>query len=141
MSGKAFVDTNILLYAHDRSHGVKHKRARTLIEQLWESGKGVLSTQVLQELCVNLSKKTGKPSNSKEIQSLIDDYSTWEVVVNGLPAITKALEAEDRYRISFWDALILQAAEESDAEILYSEDLSAGQRYGAVLVMNPLTGD
>lgn len=61
MSDKFFVDTDILVYAHDRAAGVKHERARARIESLWDSGGGVLSTQVLQELCVNLRSKTTRP--------------------------------------------------------------------------------
>jgi len=66
MSDKYFVDTNILVYAHDRLAGVKHDRARTLIEQLWQSGNGVLSTQVLQELCLNLRRKANPPLQIEE---------------------------------------------------------------------------
>ncbi len=140
MSDKCFVDTNILVYAHDRSAGVKHQRARALVEQLWDSGRGALSTQVLQELCVNLRRKAGKPLSVDEVRLLIRDYSTWEVVASSPAAILKALDLEMRYKISFWDALIVQAAEDAGASILYSEDLSAGQRFGAIRVVNPLLG-
>jgi predicted nucleic acid-binding protein len=138
MSDKYFVDTNILVYAHDRSAGVKHQRAQALVERLWDSGEGALSTQVLQELCINLRRKAGNPLSVDEVRLLIRDYVTWEVVTNSPAAILKALEIEVRYKISFWDALIVQAAEETGASILYSEDLAAGQRYGALRVVNPL---
>jgi len=139
MSGKCFVDTNILVYAHNRSAGVKHQRARTLIEQLWNSGEGVLSTQVLQELCINVRRKAGSPLSVDEVRLLLRDYSTWEVVTNTPESILKALDIEMRYKISFWDALIVQAAEDAGASILYSEDLAAGQYYGAIQAVNPLT--
>jgi predicted nucleic acid-binding protein len=135
---KYFVDTNILIYAHDRSTGAKHERARHLIENLWASGQGVLSTQVLQELCINLRRKVAVPLALEEIRQLIRDYSSWEVVANTPEAVIQALEIEVRYKTSFWDALILQAAEQSGSAILYSEDLSAGQSYGDVRVVNPL---
>jgi predicted nucleic acid-binding protein len=138
MSDKCFVDTNILVYAHDRSAGVKHQRARLLIEQLWNSGNGALSTQVLQELCINVRRKAGNPLPVDEVRQLIREYSTWEVVTNTSESILRALEIEKRYQTSFWDALILQAAEEVGAAILYSEDLAGGQRYGMVKVINPL---
>jgi predicted nucleic acid-binding protein len=138
MSDKYFVDTNILVYAHDRTAGVKHSRARALLEQLWGSGEGVLSTQVLQELCVNLRRKTANPLPVEEVRRLIQDYSTWEVISNGPESILKALDLEIRYKTSFWDALILQAVDEAGASILYSEDLSTGQSYGAIRVVNPL---
>ena len=138
MADKYFVDTNILIYAHDRSTGIKHERARLLVERLWTSGQGVLSTQVLQELCVNLRRKVAHPPSADEVRRLIYDYMSWEIVVNDPEAVIQALEIEARYRTSFWDALILQAAEQSGAAILYSEDLAAKQSYGTVRVVNPL---
>jgi predicted nucleic acid-binding protein len=138
MSDKCFVDTNILVYAHDRSAGVKHERAQMLLEQLWDSGQGVLSTQVLQELCINLCRKAGNPLPVEEVRQLIREYSTWEVVTNTPESVLGALDIEMRYKTSFWDALILQAAEYAGASILYSEDLAAGQRYGSIQVVNPL---
>lgn len=138
MSDKCFVDTNILVYAHDRSAGAKSERAKTLLLQLWDSGRGVLSTQVLQELCINLRRKAGNPLPMDEVRRLIREYSTWEVVTNTPESVLRALEIEMRYKTSFWDALILQAAEDAGASILYSEDLATGQRYGGIQVMNPL---
>ncbi len=138
MTDKYFVDTNILLYAHDKSAGLKHERARKLIERLWTDGQGVFSTQVLHELCVNLRRKVARPLPVEEVRRLIQDYLSWEIVVNTPASVLQALEIEARYRISYWDALILQAAESAGAAILYSEDLGAGQRYGPVQVVDPL---
>jgi predicted nucleic acid-binding protein len=138
MNDKAFVDTNILVYAHDRSAGIKHERARALIEKLWTRGGGVLSTQVLQELCINLRRKVARPWPVDETRSLIEDYLNWEVVVNSPDSVIKAMSIETRYRISFWNALIIQAAENAAVTILYSEDLSDGQTYNSVRVVNPL---
>ncbi len=138
MSDKCFVDTNILVYAHDRSAGVKHQRAQMVLERLWDSGQGVLSTQVLQELCINLRRKISHALPVDEVRRLIRDYATWEVVTNTSESVLHALDIELRYKTSFWDALILQAAESSGASILYSEDLATGQRYRAVQVVNPL---
>jgi predicted nucleic acid-binding protein len=140
MPEKYFVDTNILLYAHDRSAGLKHEPARQLIERLWISGQGVLSTQVLQELCINLRRKIARPLPVEEVRRLLQDYLSWEIVVNTPASVIQALEIEVRYKTSFWDALVLQAAESSGAAVLYSEDLAAGQSYGPVQVINPLTG-
>ncbi len=140
MAQKYFVDTNILIYAHDRSTGAKHDRARQLIERLWSSGEGVLSTQVLQELCINLRRKIARPISVEEVRQLIQDYMSWEIVVNTAESVIRALEIEVRYKISFWDALVLHAAESAGAAILYSEDLSAGQSYGSIQVVNPLLG-
>lgn len=138
MTAKYFVDTNILLYAHDRSAGAKHDRARLLIEGLWTSGQGVLSTQVLQELCVNLRRKVARPLPVEEIRRLIQDYSSWDIVVNTPQSVLQVLEFEVRYKVSYWDAVILQAAESAGAAVLYSEDLATRQHYGAVQVLNPL---
>lgn len=140
MVEKYFVDTNILIYAHDRSAGMKHERARELIERLWTNGQGVLSTQVLQELCVNLRRNVANPVPLDELRALVRDYLSWEIVVNTAEAVLQALEIEARYQLSFRDALILQAAEQSGALALYSEDLAAKQIYGTVQVLNPLAG-
>jgi predicted nucleic acid-binding protein len=138
MSDKFFVDTNILVYAHDSTQGAKHQRAQALVKTLWESGDGIISTQVLQEVCINLRRKTARPLSAEETRKLIEDYSTWEIVVNTAKSVLQALDIESRYRISFWDALIVQAATSCEATVLYSEDLADGQTYGAVRVVNPL---
>jgi predicted nucleic acid-binding protein len=138
MAEKYFVDTNILIYAHDRSAGLKHERARELIERLWANGRGVLSTQVLQELCVNLRRKVAKPVSLDDMRALVRDYLSWEIVVSTPEAMLQALEIEARYQLSFRDAIILNAAEQSGALALYSEDLAAKQIYGSVQVVNPL---
>src|SRR4051794_23409019 len=138
MSDRYFVDTNILMYAHDTAAGDKHARAKALVEDLWQNRSGVVSTQVLQELAVNLRRKTKKPLDAKATREVVSDYLTWQVVVNGGDAILEALDLEARYQISFWDALVVQAAQASGAATLYSEDLSDGQTYGSVKVVNPL---
>jgi predicted nucleic acid-binding protein len=138
MSDKYFVDTNILMYTHDKAAGAKHERARALVEELWRDRTGVVSTQVLQELAVNLRRKAGRPFDAKATREIVADYLTWQVVVKGGESILDALDLEARYRISFWDALVVQAAHASGAEVVYSEDLSDGQTYGSVRVINPL---
>lgn len=138
MSDKRFVDTNILMYAHDSSAGAKHARAKAVVEQLWQERSGAISTQVLQELAVNLRRRVATPLTTKAVQEIIADYLTWQVVVNDGAAILEALDFEQRYRISFWDALIVQATHAAGANVLYSEDLSDGQHYGGVRVENPL---
>jgi len=138
MKDKFFVGTNILVYAHDLSAGLKRVRAMELLEQLWLSGSGVLSTQVLQEFRVNLRRKTANPPGIDEIRALLREYSTWKAVINTPDSIVRALDIEHRFKVSFWDAMILQAAHEAGASIVYSEDLSAGQFSAAVRVVNPL---
>lgn len=137
MSARAFVDTNILVYAHDPDSGRRHDIARALVEDLWRTRSGVVSTQVLQELYVNVRRKMRQPLASDQARTLLEDYLAWTVVVNDQQTILGALEIESRYQLSFWDALIVQAASTAAVDILYSEDLSHGQRYGGVELVDP----
>lgn len=137
MSDKYFVDTNILMYAHDVSAGAKHERAKALVEELWRDRSGVISTQVLQELAVNLRRKAGRPLHAEATRELIRDYLAWQIVVNSAESILEALDIEAKFQISFWDALVIHAAQAAGADVLYSEDLSHGQVYGAARVVNP----
>ena len=137
MSDRFFVDTNVLVYAHDISAGEKHARARDLVERLWRERSGVLSTQVLQELYVSL-RKARTPLPAADAGAVVKNYLRWEVVVNTGDSILEAIDIEGRYKLSFWDAMIVQAASTAGAEVLYSEDLSHGQTYGSVRVLNPL---
>lgn len=137
MSARAFVDTNILVYAHDRGAGARHKHAKELIERLWQERAGSLSTQVIQEFYVNVRRQAKQPISLADARRLVADYLCWEVVVNDGAAILEALDLEHRFRLSFWDALIVQAANAAGADTLYSEDFSHGQTYGTVEVINP----
>ena len=141
MTGRCFVDTNILVYAHDRTAGPKHDRARRLVENLWASGMGVLSTQVLQEFCVTLRRKVSPPVPPADVCLLVRDYIAWEIVVNTPETVLDALDLEARYGISFWDALVLQAAISAGVTTLYSEDFAEGQKYGSIQVVNPLNAN
>lgn len=138
MTGKCFLDSNILVYAHDRGSDGKHERARDLVERLWTERTGVLSTQVLQEFYVNIRRKAKRPLATGEAARIVEDYLRWEVVVNSGDSILQAFLLEDRFQISFWDALIIQAATTVGVKTLYSEDLNHNQVYGLVRVVNPL---
>lgn len=138
MNGKCFVDTDILIYAHDRAAGVKHLRAQMLLEQLWTSGWGVISTQVIEELCIQLCHSAANPLPIDEVCLLIRDYSTWEVVSHTPISVQEALNIVLRHKLPFMDALILEAAERCGASVLYSEHLANMSRYGAVQIVNPL---
>lgn len=138
MGGKCFVDTDILVYAHDRSAGVKHLRAQMLLEQLWTSGWGVLSAQVLEELCIQLCHNAGKPLPVEEVCLMVRDYSTWDIVTTTPALILEALDVERRQEVPFWDALILETAKRAGVSVLYSENLAKMQRYGAIQIVNPL---
>lgn len=98
----------------------------------------MLSTQVLQELCVNLRRKTARPLSVGQTRGLLQDYLSWNIVINTAESVIEALAIEHRYNISFWDALIIQAAGSSGATVVYSQDLADGQTYGPLRAVNPL---
>lgn len=137
MADRFFIDTNVLVYAHDGGAGAKHAAARLLLERLWEERSGVLSTQVLQEFCVNVRRRAKVPMPAEEVRRVIEDYLGWTVVVNDGGTVLRALDLAERYEIGFWDAMIVDAANQAGAEVLYSEDLNHGQQYASVRVTNP----
>jgi predicted nucleic acid-binding protein len=135
-----FVDTNIVVYAYDQTAGQKHEAALRLMERLWDSGDGAVSSQVLQEFYVTVTSKIPRPLSGKRARQIIADLGTWTVATVEVPDILQASEISDRYRLNFWDSLILAAAEKEGAEIVWSEDFNDGQKYGSVVVRNPFSG-
>lgn len=135
---KAFVDTNILVYAHDAAAGEKHTRAKALVARIWNDRCGVLSTQVLQEFYVNIRKKAAAPVGTAEAKQWLTDYLNWEIVINDGNAVIEAIDLEERYQVSFRDALILHAANSAGASVIYSEDFNHGRQYADLVVQNPL---
>ncbi|MBU4175498.1 MAG: PIN domain-containing protein [Actinobacteria bacterium] len=138
MSDRVFVDTNILVYAHDISAGNKHQKARDIVSDLWVSGLGVISTQVLQEFYNAVTRKVPKPLPLQEARRKVSDFSKWGVVVIGVDDVLDAIDIQARYGFSFWDSLIISAAITADARVLITEDLTDGQEVRGVLVSNPL---
>ena len=136
MSGKTFVDTNILIYAHDLDAKAKHEIAKEVLRDLWSSRAGVLSMQVLQEFYVNATRKISSPLSKKAARGVVNSYSIW-CVDTAAADISMAFQIEDEARISFWDALILAAARKAGAVRVLSEDLNAGQRIAGIAVENP----
>ena len=138
MSGnRQFVDTSILVYAHDVTAGDKHAVARALVERLWETREGCLSVQVLQELFVTTTRKIPKPLDVPAAAEIIDDLAHWHVHSPAADDVLAAIEIQQRIGTSFWDAMILRSARELECQILYSEDLNPGQDYDGVLLRNP----
>ena len=135
-----FVDTNILVYAYDQTAGSKFDRARGLMERLWESGEGIISTQVLQEFYVAVTAKIPQPVTSPKARQIISDLGTWRVTLLEVSDIVRASELGERFRLKFWDALILAAAHKEEAKTLWSEDFNHGQNYHGVIVKNPFVG-
>jgi predicted nucleic acid-binding protein len=140
MSGaKTFLDTNIVIYAYDASAGLKHEIARQIMTDLWTSGNGILSTQVLQEFYVNLTRKIPKPLDLDLARQIVADLLKWDVVVNGGDSILDAIDIQKRHNFSFWDAMIISSAVTGGAVTLLSEDLTDGQIIGGVAIRNPFT--
>jgi predicted nucleic acid-binding protein len=135
MNATRFLDTNILLYAYDLDAPGKRAVALGLVEQGWTvPGETAISVQVLQELHVNLSKRG---LSRTEATRIVRDFAAWPVVDNTLELFQRALDEQERWKISLWDSLILAAARASGASELISEDLSHGQNYGGIRVLNP----
>jgi predicted nucleic acid-binding protein len=137
MNGKIFVDTNILIYAHDLDAGERHERASRALEELWENGNGVMSTQVLQEFYVNVTKKIKNPLHRARARGIIENYLSWHIEANDPDMVLKASEIEERHLLSFWDALIIAAACRAQADKILTEDLNHGQTIEGVLIENP----
>ncbi len=137
MSVEVFVDTNLLYYANTDSPDPRHARARQLIEPLWsEPDRAAVSVQVLQELHVNLMRKGGlDPAASWR---RVSDYLAWKVIDNDRLLLAAAVDVQTRWKLSYWDSLIVAAAQRSGAPLLWSEDLAEGQRYDDVRAVNPL---
>jgi len=136
---KIFLDTNILIYAYDVSAGKKHEMAKTILMDLWNSGRGILSIQVLQEFFVNITKKVSKPLGVKLAKDIIRDLLKWEVVIIDGESLLEAVEIHIRHQYSFWDSMILKAAQKGGAVLLLSEDLMHGQTFDGVTIKNPFT--
>ena len=132
-----FVDTNILVYAHDRSAGQKHSHAQALIRELWESGEGCLSIQVLQEFYVSVTQKVARPLAPEVAAQIIADLGVWHVHRPNVDDVLDAIRVQDRYQVSFWDAMILTSANQLGCQTLWSEDLNPGQVYDGATVLSP----
>jgi predicted nucleic acid-binding protein len=137
ISDKTFVDTNVLIYAHDIDAGRKHDIAKVVLRELWADRAGVLSTQVLQEFYVNATRKIRTPLPKPTARSVVTTYAAW--CVHGITTadVTAAFQIEDDASINFWDALIVAVAARSGATRVLSEDLNANQAIAGVTIENP----
>jgi predicted nucleic acid-binding protein len=135
MNDKTFVDTNILIYAHDVDAKAKHDVAKGVLSELWRQRTGVLSMQVLQEFYVNVTRKIATPLPKDIARAVVNSYSIW--CIDATPTeIAAAFRIEDESRISFWDALIVASALKCGATRILSEDLNA-QEISGVQIQNP----
>ena len=137
MSDRIFVDTNILVYAHDADAGEKHAAAAQALADLWQYRNGILSTQVLQELYITLTRKVTSPVTGNVARRLIRNYLTWDLVLNDGAIILYAGEIADNYQLSFWDGLIVAAAYSKNAAIILTEDMNHGQVVEGIRIENP----
>lgn len=137
MSALTFVDTNVLAYAHDASEAVRQSVAVSLLADLWRSRSGVVSTQVLSEFYVVATRKFTPPMARREARSIVDTYAAWPVVQVDPTLIVAASALEERHQLSFWDALIIEAARRGGATRLVSEDLQGGRRIAGLVIENP----
>jgi predicted nucleic acid-binding protein len=132
-----FIDTNILVYAYDRSAGDKHKLASRLVEQCWENGNGCVSIQILQEFFVTVTRKIVTPIDLPTARQIVSDLAHWRMHIPEIGDLLRAIDLLQTYPLSFWDAMVVQSAARLNCIRLFSEDLNHGQVYGAVQVINP----
>jgi predicted nucleic acid-binding protein len=136
MTGKTFVDTNILIYAHDVDESRKHPIARKLLIDLLRTRSLVLSPQVLQEFYVNVTRKIPKPLTRRAARAIVEDFSVW-CIDTSAAQIAAAFRFEDEAKVSFWDALICASTIQSGAQVLLTEDMNAGQKIAGIRIENP----
>lgn len=130
-----FVDTNVLVYANDGGAGFKQLKAIELVRRLGRDDAGALSIQVLIEFYVTATKKLG--IKSEEAEQIILDFGAWILHRPAHSDLVRSAALHRRYNVSWWDALILNSASALGCDVLWTEDLSDGQQYGAVMVRNP----
>ena len=131
-----FVDTNVLVYAHDATEAVRQPVAQSLISELWCTRSGALSTQVLQEFYVVATRKFDPPMPRRQARDLVDAYGHWQLVEIDR-AHRRRLSTRRTPHLSFWDALIVEAARRAGATRLVTEDLQSGRRLAGMLIDNP----
>jgi len=132
-----FVDTNILVYAHDTSAGEKYAQAKALIAGLWDSGAGCLSVQVLQEFYVTVTQKVRQPFKSEVATQVVEALSFWRVFAPDARDVLAAIALQQRHQLSFWDAMIIHSAAQLGCQTIWSEDLGVGRVYNGVRVLSP----
>jgi len=137
MTERTFVDSNILIYAHDLDAGAMQERAAECLKELWEARAGRLSTQVLQEFYVNITQKTKTPLSKSAAREVVRHYTHWVESLITPATIIRASEIGEVWKLSFWDSMILASAEQNHASRLWTEDLNHGQIVAGVKIVNP----
>jgi predicted nucleic acid-binding protein len=139
MTALVFVDTNVLLYALDVADLKKQQAARSWRDELWRSRRGRISFQVLQEFYAKVTQKW--PAGREEARAEVRDLLSWQPVTVDAAILERGWKIQDRYHLSFWDALIVGAAKSAGCRYLLTEDLQAKQDLDGVVVVNPFLDD
>ena len=134
---RAFIDTNILVYSITSSESAKQDQALTLLRELFQSGRGVISTQVLNEFCNVAYKKHGL--NRSEIHEQLALYEAFDVVTVTPAIVLQAVDLRFTRSISYYDALIVASAITAGCTTVYSEDMNNGERIDQIQLINPFT--
>ena len=137
MSGSVFLDSNILVYAYDKHDLKKQTKAQAILRDSIKNESAVLSTQVLGEFFVVVTRKIKEPLSLADAEKIINIISVLPVEEIDLPLVKRAIDTQKHYGISYWDSLILAAAERSGCDKVLSEYLNDGQQYNGVLIENP----
>ena len=137
MTGLVFVDTNVLVYRHDTTDPSKQSRADAWVGLVARNRAGRLSFQVLQELYAVLTRKAIPTVPASTAQAIVSELTAWRPIPIDLTILERAWLLEARYSLSWWDALIVAAAQACRCEVLLTEDLQHDQVFGAVRVVNP----
>ena len=137
MNARRFVDTNILVYARDDSEKLKQPIAEALMRELWESRSGQVSVQVLNEYYVSVTQKLKPGLSKEEAWGDLEALAAWDPIALDFQLVEQAFKIQNRYQLSWWDSLIVAAAAVSNCDEILSEDLSAGQLYQGIPVVNP----
>jgi len=136
---KIFIDTNILVYTLDSRDSYKQAKAREIMTKVVNLCRPVISTQVLKEFYVAATTKL--KADPIIIKNIIHNFNNIEIVQNDLELIEQAIDISVISQLSFWDSLIVAAAEKAKCESILSEDLNPGQTYRGVMVINPFKED
>jgi predicted nucleic acid-binding protein len=137
MTAPIFLDTNVLVYLFDNASPTKQQRARGILEETTRAGTVLLSTQVLQEFYVAVTRKLSKPLDEKTAEQAVRDLSLLPIVRIDSALVLTAISRSRSERLSFWDALIVEAALAGGAKRLYSEDLQDGRSISGLRIENP----
>ena len=140
MSGRSFFDTNVLVYLFDEDSPEKQSRARDLFNEQARSGRVVLSPQILQEFYVTVTRKLARPVSPEDALAAVTHFTAFSLVPVDGATVLRAIRLHQNDRLSFWDALVIQAALEGNCTRVFSEDMQDARRFGNLVIENPFAG-